>query len=58
MMSWASIALPTTALTCVIRFPHAPKINRCNKHDTEMVCLIAFDFELLWIDVQAGMVTW
>lgn len=47
MMSWAGIALSTTALTCVIRFSHAPKINRCSEQDTEMVCLIAFDSEFL-----------
>lgn len=40
-------------LTYAIRF--VPKINICNKQDTEMVCLIAFNSDFLWIDTQAGL---
>lgn len=57
MVSWASIALSTTALTCVTRFPRAAKINSGKEQDIEMVCLIAFDSEFLWTDVQAGIAT-
>lgn len=54
-MSWASIILSTSALTCVIRF--GPKINTHNGQDTEIIYLIAFNSDFLWIDMQAGIVT-
>lgn len=57
MVSWVSIALSTTALTCVTRFPRAPKINGGKEQDIEVVCLIAFDSEFLWTNVQAGTAT-
>lgn len=54
-MSWSSIILSTSALIYAVRI--VPKINNCNEQDTEMVCVVAFNSDLLWIDMQAGMVT-